>query len=73
MFGYWLMHKWALEGRRIVLRKKEFLKQQWILFCNDGIYEISGDNLLAEILADPETRYGISCSFRSTQLFLPAD
>ena len=73
MFGYWLPHKWALEGRRIVFRKKYFEGHHHILFCNDGIFEVCGDDLLAQILADPETRYGIICSSHGLQLSLPAE
>ena len=61
MFGYWLMHEYtSMEKRNIVFRKKNFMKQQRMLFCIDGVF-ILGDAQLARLLADPETRYCIIC------------
>lgn len=66
MFGYWLMHKWALEGRSIVFQKENFREQQHILFCRDGVFEIVDRDLLDELLGDSQTRYGIICSIYNT-------
>lgn len=73
MFGYWLMHKWALQGRRIVLRKKNFQAQAYILFSSEGIFEITGRDLLTAILDDPETRYGIMSSSQTLYGLLSAE
>lgn len=55
MFGYWLLHKWALEGRRIVFQKK-YEGQHCILFCREGVFRVIKFGLLTELLDDPETR-----------------
>ena len=49
MLAYLLIWKWACEGRRIVAAKAGVLSNRPILFCSEGAFVLTADELASEL------------------------
>ena len=49
MLGYWLLWKWACEGKRVVAVKAGELANRPVLFCSEGAFILTPKELRMEL------------------------
>lgn len=48
-FGYYLLYKWCLEGKSVIVKKAGWRCNSPYLFCKDGVFQLNDNAFLEEI------------------------